>query len=151
MRSGRPRTPTLLKLVKGTDQAHTRREEIPVTGTPGPLPWLELNATERRVFDWLVARCAVATFHGEHDSYLFTRLARLIVQQQIAEDKVREYGAVMKHPRSGKPEVQPYARVARDLGEQIRLLMGELGITPIGRLKFAAPKSDGPTNWDDIV
>src|SRR5215510_6667101 len=121
MGAGRPRTPTLLKLIQGTDKASTRRDEVPVTGRPSPLPWLELNETERRVFDWLIEQCAIQSVHGLPDSYLFARLARLIVQQQAAEDKVRAFGAVMKHPKSGKPEVQPYARVARDLGEQVRL------------------------------
>lgn len=154
---GRPRTATILKLHSGAarhDPAKLRDDAaVNPGGIPEAMPWLGLDTDEERCFEWLCRHCVLKSVHSHSDSLLIAKLAKEIVASIKVEKTLRDYGPVMKHPKSGRPELQPYFYAAIKFNEQIRALMSELGFTPIARMKFAPDvKGDLPDarSWDDI-
>lgn len=154
---GRPRTATILKLHTGSarhDPAKARDDNATNPGgIPEALPWLGMDTEEQMVFDWLCRYCTLKSVHAHADSLLISKLAKQIVASHKIDATLRQYGPVMKSPTTGKPELMPYFHAAKNLTEQIRNLMSEMGFTPISRLKFAPPLKDGlpdAKSWDDI-
>lgn len=64
-----------------------------------------------------------------------------------AENKVREYGLVLKSERSKLPVPSPYLNIAKQAMDQMCRLMGEFGLTPASRTRLSATK---PTDADDF-
>lgn len=155
---GRPRTATVLKLHTGSARhdASKLRDDAATNpgGTPEALDWLDLDPEEKAAFNWLVQYATLKSVHSHADSLLIAKLAKQIVASQKIDATLRQYGPVMKNPRTQKPELMPYFYAAKSLHEQIRTLMSELGMTPIARLKFAPPLAatpPGAKSWDDIA
>ena len=90
--------------------------------------------------------------HGSGDGGAFVKVARLWARVNEADEKVRQFGMVMKNPSTGKLELQPFTRLSRDLWQQLGVALAEIGATPSGRVKLAAPRSaeDGATSWESV-
>src|SRR4051812_7083723 len=109
---GRPRTATILKLHTGAAQHDPSRMRDDAATNPGgvpePLPWLDLDPDERGVFDWLVQHATLKAVHAHADSLLIAKLAKQIVASHKVEATLRQFGPVMKNPRTSKPELMPH-------------------------------------------
>lgn len=149
--SRRP-TATVLKMIRGDGHPERFKDDRPkIAGRPALPPGLVLSVDEATMFDWLLEHVALPGVHGTGDGPAFAKIARLWVRVNEADAKVAAQGMVMKSPK-GKPELQPYARLSRDLWQQLGIALAEIGATPAGRVKLAGPKTPAgdPTSWDQI-
>jgi len=154
------RTSTVLKLLNGSaahDPKKLRDDSRVQPKDPRPLlpPWEKLDPQEREIFDFLCREFLLPLVHGRPDGMLIASLARTIIMRDKAYAKLKEFGPLMKHPKSGKPGLQPYFQAYKTHDEAVRRMMFELGFSPIGRLKHAPPMSSGgtpgaPSSWDEI-
>jgi len=155
---GRHQSSAVLKLLNGSAQHDSGlvRDDVrvrPKDKTPHLPPWEKLTADEQTVFDYLVKEFVMPAVHGRPDGIMIAALAREIVQSERSLAKLKEFGPVMKHPKTGKPGLQPYFYSYHKHNEAVRKLMFELGFSPLGRLKHAPPMGSSPSGaslWDDI-
>lgn len=152
--SRRP-TATILKLIQGnTEHANTRhKDDKPKHDGPPQLPpGTVLSESERAIWDWLLEHVYVPGVHGTSDGASFVKVTRLYARVIVADQKIEQFGMVMKHPKTTKPELQPYTRLSRDLWHQLGVALEQIGATPAGRVKLAGPLNKQPdaTSWDDI-
>lgn len=151
--SRRP-TATILKLIKGDTHTGRHRDDAPKTaGLPRVPPGAVLAPDELAMWDWLMEHVAIAGVHGPGDGGAFVKIARLWARVNQVDARITEKGLLMKSPK-GKPELQPYARLSRDLWQQLGIALAECGATPAGRVKISGPRSSGPSgeasSWDEI-
>jgi len=151
--SRRP-TATILKLIKGDTHTARHRDDAPKTaGPPRVPPGAILAPDELAMWDWLMEHVAISGVHGPGDGGAFVKIARLWARVNNVDARIAEKGLLMKSPK-GKPELQPYARLSRDLWQQLGLALAEVGATPAGRVKISGPRASGPTgeasSWDEI-
>lgn len=69
---------------------------------------------------------------------------RAYVRWVEAEGQVRKYGTVIKSP-NGYPIQSPYLAIANKAMEQMRSLMGELGLTPASRARIPKQSTSAST------
>jgi P27 family predicted phage terminase small subunit len=63
-----------------------------------------------------------------------------------AEEELKRFGTVMKHPQQAWPVQSPYLRVAQDAMHDMMRIATEFGMTPSSRSKISAAPTD---NKDD--
>lgn len=106
------------------------------------------------MFDWLLAHVYMPGVHGTGDGPAFIRIARLWARANQADAKVEQFGMVMRNPRTAKPELQPYARLSRDLWHQLGIALADIGATPAGRVRVAGSRGAASTvaeaDWESI-
>jgi len=151
--SRRP-TATVLKLIRGDHHPERHKDDRPkIDDVPRVPPGAELNKDEREMFDWLLENVAMRGVHGTGDGGSFVKIAKLWVRVCEADRQCEKHGVVMKGPK-GKPELQPYARLSRDLWQQLGVAFAEIGATPAGRVPLAGKRgtaaSGDATSWDAI-
>ena len=157
--AARRHSSTVLKLLNGSadhDPKNFRDDSAvaPKDKTPLLPPWEHLDSDEQAVFDFVCKEFLLPLVHGRPDGMMIATLARAVVLRDKAFAKLKEFGPVMKHPKSGKPALQPYFQAYKVHDEAVRRMMFELGFSPIGRLKHAPPMSGNvpgaPSSWDEI-
>jgi hypothetical protein len=150
--SRRP-TATILKLIKGDTHTARHRDDAPKNpDLPRVPPGAVLTPEEVAIWDWLMEHVALPGVHGTGDGAAFVKIARLWARVQAVDGRIAELGVIMKSPQ-GKPELQPYTRLSRDLWQQLGVALAEVGATPAGRVKIAGPRSatsGEATSWDAI-
>jgi hypothetical protein len=151
--SRRP-TATILKLIQGDTHVARHRTDAPKINTlPVLPPGCVLSPEEKAMWDWLMEHVVVSGVHGSGDGGSFAKIARLWARVNAVDSKLTSQGLLMKSPR-GKPELQPYARLSRDLWQQLGVALAEVGATPAGRVKISGPRGAAPageaTSWDEI-
>src|SRR5689334_14232713 len=111
---------TILRLIRGDQHRERMKSDEPKIGGPPEVPpGSELSPCEKAIWDWLLRTVYLPGCHGASDGAAFLRVTRLLARANEVDKKIREQGLVMKSPRTGKPEVQPYARLSRDLWAQL--------------------------------
>lgn len=151
--SRRP-TATILKLISGDHHPERHKDDRPkIADTPRIPPGVALNEAEAAMWAWLMENIAVPGVHGTGDGAAFVKITKLWVRVCEVDRKLDAQGPVMKSPQ-GKPELQPYARLSRDLWQQIGVALAEVGGTPAGRVKIAGPRvpagAGDASSWDSI-
>jgi hypothetical protein len=151
---GRPNTPSILKLIRGTDRPSTLRDDKPqVDAPPRVPPGVVLSPPERAMWDWLLENIYLPRAHGVGDGPLFVKCARLWCRAVAADEKIAQFGMVMKGLQ-GKPMAQPYLKISRDAWASLGTALVEIGGSPVSRVKLAAPRSKlapgDAASWDDI-
>jgi hypothetical protein len=151
--SRRP-TATVLKLIRGDAHPERHRDDRPkINAAPIIPPGVVFTPEEQKVWDHLMEHVVIPGVHGTGDGGLFAQIAKLQVRVNQADAKCAQLGLVMRAP-SGKPELQPYARLSKDLWNQLRLAYAEVGASPAGRVSISGPRVSGlpggETSWDEI-
>jgi P27 family predicted phage terminase small subunit len=151
---GRPNTPTILKLIRGTDRPGTLRDDVPQVDAPPRLPpGVILSPDERAMWDWLLENLYLPGVHGAGDGPIFVKCARLWCRALAADQKIEQHGAVMKGAQ-GKPMAQPYVKISRDAWTALGTALVEIGGSPVSRVKLAAPRSalasGDAASWSEI-
>jgi hypothetical protein len=152
---GRAATPTVLKLIQGDKHSERFKDDRPkIDGLPVIPPGVKLSVDEQAFYDYLLVNVAVKGVHGAGDGAAFVKLAKLWARVCVADRKCDEQGLVMRNPQTGKPELNPNARLSRDLWQQIGIALKEIGATPSGRVPLAGAHGGAalgePTSWDEI-
>jgi len=151
-----PRRPTatILKLITGDQHKDRQRNDAPkIAAMPRIPPGTVFTSDEQEMWDWLLEHVAIPGVHGTGDGAAFVCAARLWARKNAVDKKLAEQGMVMKSPK-GKPELSPNARLSRDLQEQLRMALADIGGTPGGRFKINGPRGSSVpgehTSWDEI-
>jgi hypothetical protein len=150
--SGGPRAkPSLLKVIHGDRHTETLKNDKPkFAAPPEPPPGTVLTELEQQMWDWLIRHVYLQGVHASGDGGMFVKVVRLWVRAMEADAKVAELGLTALN-RLGKTEVSAYARLSRDLWQQLGVALAEIGATPSGRVKLAAPPDDGEgASWSSI-
>jgi hypothetical protein len=154
MKPGPRPQPTILRLIRGDHHTERQRNDKPKLAEPPEVPPdSNLTPAEHRQWDWLIKTVYLPGVHGASDGAAFLRVARLLARVNQVDAKIVEQGLLMKSPRTGKPELQPYTRLSRDLWQQLGVALNDLGMSPGARVRLASPRSGamaGPNGWDDI-
>jgi P27 family predicted phage terminase small subunit len=145
---------TILKLIRGDRHRERLKSDRPkVDGVPEVPPGSELSPAEREIWTWLLRVVYLPQCHGPADGAAFLRVTRLLARANQVDREVRTQGLVMKSPRTGKPEVQPYARLSRDLWAQLNSALDAIGMTPGARVRLSGPYArelPDSGSWDDL-
>jgi len=138
---GRKPTPTALRVLRGNagKRALPQGEPKPAPARPECPPQLQGEARQEweRVADELeplgllakVDRAALALYCDAWGRWV------------EATEALRQYGLVIKSP-SGYPMQSPYLAIASKAADQMRLLLGEFGMSPASRTRVQATQPD---------
>ena len=136
VRGAKP-TPTKLKVLRGTLRKHRANAEEPVVTPEIPTCPRELSPAARKEWRRIgpelarmgllsrIDRAALAMYCDHYGRWL----------EAIAA--LQKYGVVVKSP-NGFPMQSPYVAIANKSGEQVRLLLGEFGMSPSSRTRVHA-------------
>lgn len=145
---------TILKLIRGDHHRERLKSDHPKVECPPEIPpGTELSAHEQEIWNWLMRTVYLPGCHGASDGAAFLRVTRLLARANEVDKKIREQGLVMRSPRTGKPEPQPYVRISRDLWSQLNSALDAIGMTPGSRVRLSGPYVGAPTaadSWDDL-
>jgi len=151
--SGPRPTATILKLIRGESRPSRLKDDRPKVNSPPELPPdVRLTEAEQRQWDFLLRTTYVPGVHGAGDGPAFLKVARLLVRANQCDERLEQFGLVMRDPKSGRPTLQPYFRASRDLWRQLGLALAEIGATPAGRVKLAGPRETAREagSWEEI-
>jgi P27 family predicted phage terminase small subunit len=145
---------TILKLIRGDHHTERLKSDRPKLDCPPELPpGAELSAHEQEIWKWLMRTVYLPGSHGASDGAAFLRVTRLLARINEADKRIRDQGLIMKSPRSGKPEPQPYVRISRDLWAHLNSALDAIGMTPASRVRLSVPYAGNPAgtdSWDEI-
>src|SRR5436190_5220025 len=111
---------TILRLIKGDPHTERLKDDRPkIESVPEVPPDSRLTAAEQRQWDWLVRTVYEPRIHGASDGATFLRVARLLARVNEVDARISGQLVLMKNPSTGKPELQPYTRLSRDLWQQL--------------------------------
>lgn len=131
---GRKPKPTVLKLLSGSKKPIIADEPIPLGNLT--IPPESLSEREAQIWRRVIARAPVGLLR-ELDSDIVEMYCQTWVQREEHLKKVREFGAVVKSPTQGVPQVSPYQVLARQCTEILKGLMSDLGFNPTSRSRIS--------------
>lgn len=138
-RPGPSPTPTHLRIVRGvrTDRINTS-EPKPKQAEPKCPTWLsrEAKTVWKRTADQL--RTMGLLYEADQD--VLVAYVGAVVNYQRATKIVDTEGVLVEGRRDGMV-TNPAVRVQRDAAQQIRMLAGELGLTPASRTRLKAEET----------
>lgn len=138
-RPGPAPTPTHLRVVRGvrTDRIN-KSEPQPKQNEPKCPTWMsrEAKAVWKRTAEQL--RTMGLLFEADQD--VLAAYVAAVVNFQKATKIVDTEGVVVEGRRDGMV-TNPAVRVQRDAAQQIRMLAGELGLTPASRTRLKAEET----------
>ena len=133
---GRPRTPTALKVVKGTAQAcrMNKNEPKPPPGLPSCPPHLsdEAKAEWRRI----TPKLKEMRLLSHVDRAALAGYCELWARWQKAEKMIQESGEVITTP-NGSLQVSPWISIAHRSLVELRKFASEFGLSPASRSKVS--------------
>ena len=150
---GRPRVPTVLKVIKGTDRPCRRNpdEPKPKAGIPRPPDFLQGDA---RKHYWKTARkLARLGLVTEIDGIGLAMLCQEWAHYVEATESVKASGLLIKSP-NGFPVLNPYLIVANQAQKKLRSLLSDFGMSPGSRSRIqaaAADVEDPADEWKQLL
>src|SRR5690242_4377367 len=138
-RTGRPRKPTVLKLLAGNPGKRkiNRREPKIAGGTLTPPTWLG-NAAKQ---EWRrLAKVLPKGLITQGDRQVFAQYCQCVARLQAAEKALDESGTVFITGEAQYPMPHPNVKIVKDLNQTLRGLMADLGLTPSSRSKIEIPE-----------
>jgi P27 family predicted phage terminase small subunit len=151
-RRGRKPLPTKLKLVRGTLRGDRRNPREAALSPARPTCPRELSPAAKREWRRVAAELAVAGLLTRVDRAGLAAYCAAWSRWIEAEEALRRYGTIIKS-QSGYPMVSPYFSVASKSLEQMRLLLGEFGMTPSSRSRVNADPVErgGESKWAGLL
>ena len=151
-RRGRKPLPTKLKLFRGTLRSDRRNPREASLGDGLPTCPRALSPAAKREWRRVAHELAQAGLLTVVDRAGLAAYCAAWSRWIEAEEALRKYGTIMKS-QSGYPMVSPYFSVASKSLEQMRLLLGEFGMTPSSRSRVNAQPLDGAeeSKWAGLL
>jgi P27 family predicted phage terminase small subunit len=140
---GRKPTPTVLKLLNGNPGCRPlpKNEPKPQVGLPEAPDTLSADA--RPYWESIGRQLLDVGVMTRLDAAALAMYCEVYARWIDANQKLAQYGCVVKGPKDNMPHHSPYLRVANDCFQQMRFLLGEFGLTPASRARIhAAPKEE---------
>lgn len=151
-RRGAKPVPTALKVLRGTLRAGRRNDGEAAPGRAVPSCPPELGATAKREWKRISRELAGMGLLGRIDRAALALYCDAWGRWVEAIDALRQYGVVMKSP-NGYPMQSPYLAIANKAAEQVRLLLGEFGMSPSSRTRVRAepaPQQDDDSEFERL-
>jgi P27 family predicted phage terminase small subunit len=146
MRTGRPPTPTSLKVLRGETRPSHLRADVLMAPPGKPVPPRGFTARERRAFADIVDKLEVLNLASATDSGVIGILARATVRADLAAAILRKEGLVTTGARGGP--IRHPAQMTIDKAEQTCLrAAAQLGLEPTSRERLRTPVSDVPVTY----
>ena len=137
MRGPKP-TPTSLRILRGNPGRRplNTSEPKPPAADLDPPTWLDGAAVEEwRRLAPMLNKLGLLT---EVDSQAFAAYCQTWARWREAEDKIKEFGMVIKG-RGGYPIISPFVAVANRAMNQMKAFLIEFGMTPSARSRVTGP------------
>lgn len=146
MAAGRPRKPTMLKIVQGTArQDRLNQNEPVVVGDVSVTAPDYLTPDQAEEWEWFVKNCPPGMVKKLDSDTLANYVVAKCFWKQAVEG-VRVFGMVITSP-SGFPMPSPYSSEVKKYSVIMLRLASELGFTPASRSKISIDpekKADDP-------
>jgi P27 family predicted phage terminase small subunit len=143
--------PTRLKVLRGTDRPDRRNPNEPVVKPATPSCPKHLGAEAKREWRRASKQLAAVGLLAQIDRAAFALYCDSYGRWVETTEAIRTYGLMVKS-KNGIPMQSPYLAVANKAAEQMRLLLGEFGMTPASRSRVNAepvtPKDDPFALWE---
>ena len=146
VKTGRPPTPTSLKVLRGETQLHELHADVLMAPPGKPQPPRGFTAAERRAFADVVDRLETLNLASATDSGVIAILARATVRADVAAALLRKEGLVVAGARGGP--IRNPAQMTIDKAEQTCLrAYAQLGLDPTSRERLRSPAGDVPMTY----
>lgn len=144
---GRPRLPTQLKIIRGTEKASRKNNEEPVFETTLDLlvPPERLTEKEQKVWHKYVPALVGSGVMTEADILAMEMVCHKEVEWMDALAEVKNTSAVIKM-KSGYVQQNPWLTIANKAFIDLKGMLIEFGMTPSGRSRVKVTKSNARKN-----
>jgi P27 family predicted phage terminase small subunit len=141
-------TPTHLKIIRGDRKDRINKSEPKPDKTKEPkMPdWLSDDA--KKVWKRTLKQLRAMGLLFEADQDVIVAYVNAVVNYQKASELVDRSGVLIKGRRDGVVK-NPAVQIQRDAATLIRMLAGELGLTPSARTRLKADNSDDSADFLD--
>jgi len=133
--------PTKIKALRGTLRKHRANANEPKAQPGMPACPAELGIIAKREWRRISRHLSAMGLLTTADRAALALYCDAYGRWLEAIKALQQYGVVIKSP-NGYPVQSPYVAIANKAGEQVRLLLGEFGMSPASRTRVtAAPLS----------
>ena len=151
MNRGRKPTPSSLRVLHGNPGHRKLPDGEPQVVAKIPTCPRELSATAKKEWRRIAPELARLGLLARIDRAALALYCDNYGRWIEAIQAIQQYGVVIKSP-TGFPMQSPYVAIANKAGEQVRLLLGEFGMSPSSRTRVhaepATPKDDPFELWE---
>lgn len=148
-RPGPAPTPTHLKVIRGTRPDRINKAEPkPVASDPKCPTWL--NAEGKKVWKRVAAQLKDMQLLFEADQDVLNAYVQAVVMHQEASKVVQREGITVPGRRDEFVK-NPALQVVRDSATLIRMLAGELGLTPAARSRLKSENTEKAQDLDSLL
>ena len=144
---GRPRKPTALKIISGTDQPCRIRNDEPKPAADNIEMPDGMSEKAQKYFDDVKAKLLACKVVTDIDNYALAILATAIAELFEIQALLDEGGIIMEG-RNGYPVVSPYFRAYNQKQDQVRRMLIEFGMTPSSRTRVGTTESNDEGDFD---
>ena len=135
-----------MRLLEGNPgkRAINRNEPKPSAKCPSCPQWLlpEAKREWRRVLPEL-ERCGVLT---QVDRAALATYCQAWARYVEAEEKITQYGDVLKSNKSDYTQVSPYITISRQMSQIVKAFATEFGLTPGSRTRISVEPAEGQSD-----
>jgi P27 family predicted phage terminase small subunit len=148
-RPGPAPTPTHLKIIRGTRPDRINKAEPKPTATEPKCPtWLDSNG--KKVWRRVAKQLKDMGLLFEADQDVIVAYVQAVITHQAASVVVQNEGIVVPGRRDEFVK-NPALQVVRDSATLVRMLAGELGLTPAARARLKATDDGGAQDLDSLL
>jgi P27 family predicted phage terminase small subunit len=133
--------PTNIKRLHGTLRKHRLRGDEPQTRSEIPTCPRELSPAAKHEWRRIAPELAQLGLLARIDRAALALYCDAWGRWSEAQQALQKYGVVVKSP-NGFPMQSPYLAIANKALEQMRLLLGEFGMSPSSRTRVSAMPQD---------
>lgn len=140
---GRPPKPTTLKVMEGNPGKRPLPKDEPQPKSGLPKAPRTLGKVGRDAWRRIGAELVAMGVMTEADRFALEALCLAWQRWREAEAMIDEFGALVRHPKTGLPVRNPALEVAGTERATVLRLLSEFGLTPAARtrVKTAKPKA----------
>ena len=134
---GRPRTPTAMKIIRGTFRKDRGNAAEPQPEASIPACPSHLNKEAKKEWRRLAGELYVLGLLSRIDRAALAGYCQAYGRWVMAEEHLTQEGLTTK-AQSGYEQPSPWLSIANKSLEQVRVLGAEFGLTPVSRSKVSA-------------
>ncbi len=144
---GRSPKPTVLKILKGTDQACRVRDDEPQPDSDNIQKPPNLSERAHKYWDQLIGLLTDARMLTNVDAYAFAALCEEAGIYFEASEQVQKTGLIVKG-KNGYPVQSPYLRIMNQSQGHMRKWFIEFGMTPSARTRVGTNGKKAVNEFD---
>jgi P27 family predicted phage terminase small subunit len=150
-RRGPAPAPTALKLLRGERKRDRLNPDEPEPADNDPRMPADLPAPARRVWRRVMAEMGAAGVIRAADADVLRVYCECVARYEEASVLLARSSPLIRGARTGELVKNPLHQIVRDLGDQVRVLARELGLSPSARAGLRSPSAGMPDPFDDFL